>query len=257
VLFVVAVGARSVASARRELRSANAFDALFYGLLPLSNDPSVRLKELGLPRESSVLVGQYAFRPDSKRFRAAHPELDHRQVLKLLWEEPRLLAVGALAAAGRVHYTRVDHTNLLAEDGDGRGRPTRWNLWGQLQYRLLPRGGAFWLAVFAAWIACALGMRSGDRWRRTAARLLGFAAGLAAIEVCVAFFADGAFEPTRHLAEANLAFGAMVAAASWLVSVTLAGRLEPRETRGKDPVGRVVEAVAPPVGAAGGGAALC
>jgi len=66
-LAVLALGWQSVRSARPGVDRAGTFNALFYGLLELSERPAEHLARLGLPSEMLALVGHTAFDAEALR----------------------------------------------------------------------------------------------------------------------------------------------------------------------------------------------
>lgn len=224
-LAVLAVGLWRVTAVDPSLRSANAFNAVFLGLLPLSNAQEDHLAAMNLPREAVEQIGRSAYDPVSLAWRRHQGEqLDHRQVLKMIIREPALLPRAALAASRNLNRTSVRLERLLAEDSPRSAPRIAWNFWGETQRRYFPRGCGFLLWCVGAFLGGIVIRRLGDPMLSGIGRLVALAAGGSLLEAILTFVADGPMEPSRHLVVANFLLGASLAGALWLGLALLALR---------------------------------
>lgn len=234
VAAVLALGLWRPAALEGHVRQAAAFNALFLGMLPLSDDVAGHLARLGLPADAERWVGHFAYEPEARRWRSLHQPLpSHRRLASLVLREPRLAPRMLASAAGLVNQTSVRGRNLDAEDhpagpagsaGPASRRPARWNGWGELQARWLPTGIGYLLAVAAAALVGFVARAGEDRGRAATGRLVIACAAASALEVVVKYAADGPTATWRHLAAANFFFGACVVSALWLALQGLAAR---------------------------------
>ncbi len=231
IAAVVAFGVWRVATVDGKVRQAAAFNALFLGVLPLSQEPADHLARLGLPIEAGELIGRSAFEPASRTFRAAHGDrLVHGHLLDLMRHEPVLVPRVATAAAALVNHTSIRGRNLWAGDDARAHGSGGWNAWGELQARFLPRGIGYWAWIAIA-IAAGIAARLGPDTRLAATgRLVAVAAAASALELAVNFLGDGPMTSWRHLMAANFFLGSSVAAMFWLVLQWRAARGSRRVT---------------------------
>ena len=227
---VLAVGLWRTAAIDPDLRRAAAFNSLFLGLLPLSEEPAEHLERLGFPATATARIGHGAFLPESRRLRRLHGgELDHRDLLDVFWHEPRLVPRVALAAAQIVNRTSIGRRQLFADDAPRpRGEPG-WNLWGELQRRWFPRGLAYLLYCPAALAAGLLAVRGRDAWRTATGRIVVVSVGCSLLELAVKYLGDGPTERVRHLVAANFFLGTSLAALLWLGLQLVARRDHPAD----------------------------
>lgn len=78
------------------------YNALYYGMLPQSDDPAALMAELGLPADSAHFIGRFAWTDEARSFIESEPSLRFQTVLRAISVDPAAFARSILHNAGEV-----------------------------------------------------------------------------------------------------------------------------------------------------------
>lgn len=215
-IVLLATAAAAVASFPTWLASKRSFNALFFGLLPLSSDPAAHLERLGLPPEAGAFVGHPVWDPAPREFEAKLDlPLGTAQIANVLVHEPGLVWKAAVAVADWMHLTAPGQRRYFERERP----PPSWipwrNPWGAMQHAVFPRGVPLLFLLAGATVCGARLARRDDGERRGVSLALFFTSAGALLEMGVKILGDGAMDRMRHLAVANLFVGAAACFAIW------------------------------------------